>query len=106
MTTWQASWKPPRPIHHNPAIVLDLGKEVSNEEVHATFSKFGRIQNVVRPEEQTFAFVYYEDKYDAEKATGSLDGNQLGGNRIRVRDGKKIFREVVRWRDELHQKHP
>jgi len=103
MTTWQATWKPPRPVHHNPAVVLDLGSDVGEETLKKAFSKYGKVESVLRPENETFAFIYYQDKYDAEKATSSLDGEQLGGRNVRVRDGKKIFKEVSDWRSRLLQ---
>ena len=67
------------------------------------FSKYGKVENIHRPKNETFAFIYYHDKYDAEKATLSLDGQQLGGRQVRVRDGKKVFKEVSEWRSKLLQ---
>lgn len=103
MTTWQATWKPPRPVHHNPAVVLDLEKDVDEDGIKQAFSKYGKVENIHRPKNETFAFIYYHDKYDAEKATLSLDGQQLGGRQVRVRDGKKVFKEVSDWRSKLLQ---
>merc|ERR1712124_238611 len=101
MDTWQAKWKPPRPVHRNPCLVLGCSDESS---IREAFEKFGKIDNVFIPEGQSFAFVRYEDKYDAENAMNALNGTQIGGKQVKVIDGKTANKEVSAWHERNMQK--
>merc|ERR1711959_579010 len=99
--TRQAKWKPPRPVHRNPCLVLGCADEAALRE---SFEKFGKIENVFIPDGQSFAFVRYEDKYDAENAMNALNGTQIGGKQVKVIDGKTANKEVSTWHEKNMQK--
>merc|ERR1711959_754097 len=96
MDTWQAKWKPPRPVHRNPCLVLGCTDE---EALKAAFSPFGTIESVFSPKGQKFSFVKFEDKYAAENAMTALNGTEIGGRPVQVTDGKCAHKEVAAWRD-------
>merc|ERR1711897_16660 len=98
MDTWQAKWKPPRPVHRNPCLVLGCTDE---EAIKEAFGEFGTIERTFAPAKAKFTFVHFEDKYDAEKAIEALDGTSIGGAKVKVTDGKCANREVEAWRAKL-----
>mmetsp|Transcript_5748 Transcript_5748/g.13960 ORF Transcript_5748/g.13960 Transcript_5748/m.13960 type:complete len:106 (-) Transcript_5748:205-522(-) len=95
MDTWQAKWKPPRPVHRNPCLIIGCSDEASLKE---SFGKFGEVKEVFAPKGQNFAFVHFEDKYDAENAMNALNGSEIGGKQVKVTDGKGANKEVAAWR--------
>ena len=96
MDTWQAKWKPPRPVHRNPCLVLGCTDE---EALKAAFSPFGAIESVFSPKGQKFSFVKFEDKYAAENAMTALNGTEIGGRPVQVTDGKCAHKDVAAWHD-------
>uniref|UniRef100_A0A7S2T919 RRM domain-containing protein n=1 Tax=Chloropicon roscoffensis TaxID=1461544 RepID=A0A7S2T919_9CHLO len=98
MDTWQAKWKPPRPVHRNPCLVLGC---TDKDALREAFGKFGAVAEVFCPEGQTFGFVTFEDKYDAENAMNALNGTQIGGKTVEVTDGKCANKHVSAWRTSL-----
>jgi len=129
MDTWQAKWKPPRPVHNNPCLVLGSSEE---EALKEAFSQYGSVSETFSPKGQNFTFVHFgkqialqtnadnsshacvrvlseteiclenvEDKYDAEKAMNALNNTKIGGKQVKVTDGKCANREVNEWRASL-----
>jgi len=123
MDTWQAKWKPPRPVHNNPCLVLGSSEE---EALKEAFSQYGSVSETFSPKGQNFTFVHFEDKYDAEKAMNALNNTKIGGKQVKVSpqfrdelflsllfiilvtlhslqvtDGKCANREVNEWRASL-----
>ena len=72
-----------RPVHRNPCLVLGC---TDKDALREAFGKFGAVAEVFCPEGQTFGFVTFEDKYDAENAMNALNGTQIGGKTVEVSD--------------------
>ena len=70
-------------MHRNPCLVLGC---TDKDALREAFGKFGAVAEVFCPEGQTFGFVTFEDKYDAENAMNALNGTQIGGKTIEVSD--------------------
>merc|ERR1739848_505643 len=95
MDTWQAKWKPPRPVHRNPCLVFGCTDEAALKEA---FGKFGALAEVFEPKGQSFAFIRFEDNHDAEPAMSALNGTSIGGSEVQVTDGKCANAVVSKWR--------
>ena len=81
----------------NPCLVLGC---TDKDALREAFGKFGAVAEVFCPEGQTFGFVTFEDKYDAENAMNALNGTQIGGKTVEVSDALPRARQVViAWRD-------
>mmetsp|Transcript_7153 Transcript_7153/g.13172 ORF Transcript_7153/g.13172 Transcript_7153/m.13172 type:complete len:86 (+) Transcript_7153:17-274(+) len=63
----------------------------------AFFREHTQVSEVFVPKGQKFAFVHFEDKYDAEKGL-ELNGTTIGGKQVKVTDGKCANKEVDAWR--------
>ena len=70
-------------MHRNPCLVLGC---TDKDALREAFGKFGAVAEVFCPEGQTFGFVTFEDKYDAENAMNALNGTQIGGKTVEVSD--------------------
>eukprot|EP01147_Barroeca_monosierra_P003997 gene3996-6447_t len=65
--------------------VGNLPDEADKRELEDEFGKFGRLRDVwVARKPPGFAFVEYDDDYDARKAVEEMDGRQVCGNTVRV----------------------
>jgi RNA recognition motif-containing protein len=81
----------------NPAaniIIKNIPKQISQQEVHETFSKFGQIKSCklqTNPDRQSkgFAFVQYEVQAEAENAINALNKRQCWGAIIEIDIFKK-----------------
>ena len=59
-----------------------LMEGTSQSELERKFEKFGRIENVWL--NRGFGFIKYEESRDAEDALKEMDGQRVGGTRVRV----------------------
>jgi len=87
-----------RPVHRNPCLVVGCTDEGALKEA---FAKFGTVETVFAPKGENFAFVHFEDKYDAENAMNAMNGTTIGGKTVQVTDGKTANKHVAAWRTSL-----
>ncbi|OQR88483.1 hypothetical protein THRCLA_22857 [Thraustotheca clavata] len=78
----------------NNLYVANLPHKMSEEELIAIFSKYGRatcdlIKDPVTHDSRGFGFVTFEDKRDAEDAIAGLNETEIMGRRIRVEQAKR-----------------
>lgn len=63
----------------------DLGSDADKNEIEREFRRFGRLRDVwVARNPPGFAFIVYEDRYDAEDAIREMNGKTFMGKRISV----------------------
>lgn len=81
-------------------LVRNLDRETTEEQLHAAFSAFGKVQScsVVREKNNDlskgFGFVEMPKPGDAKAAVKSLNDSMLGANKIRVKYAQNLTTET------------
>ncbi|XP_041460287.1 serine/arginine-rich splicing factor 7-like [Lytechinus variegatus] len=83
MSRYGRGYSPDR--YENKVYVGNLPSDASRTDLETAFMKFGHVKNVwVARNPPGFAFIFFDDKRDAEDAVEELDDTHLCGVKVRV----------------------
>lgn len=76
-------------MHGKKLFVGNIGNSTTADDLKSLFSECGEIDDLQFVEDKGFAFIEMSTQVEAETAVKDLDGRQLNGKSLNVREARK-----------------